>query len=193
MGGLKMFLPDGIWTVGHSTRSLENFISLLRHYGVEAIADVRRFPGSRRMPQFGEQALGRGLMEAGLAYRWIPELGGRRRPRPDTPNTAWRNASFRGYADHLATKEFEQGLEKVAELAASRRTALMCAELLWWRCHRALVSDVLTFSGVSVWHIQDEKHLISHPYTSAARVAGDRLIYEEGRGKPLNKAQAGKE
>jgi uncharacterized protein (DUF488 family) len=126
-----------IWTLGHSTRSLNEFLALLAHYKIEAVADVRRFPGSRRQPQFAQSALRSALVEHSIAYHWIVTLGGRRRPRPDSPNIAWRNASFRGYADYIASAEFAEGLTELLGIAAQRRTAIMCAEAVWWRCHRA--------------------------------------------------------
>ncbi len=179
-----MKTPACIWTLGHSTRTIEAFIALLQAHRIEAIADVRRFPGSRRLPQFGEQALCQSLAEAGIDYRWIGELGGRRRPAADSANVAWRNASFRGYADHLASAEFAAGLERLLELAASRRTAMMCAEVLWWRCHRSLVSDVLKVRGIEVLHIQDENPAEPHPYTAPARLVDGQLCYEPDRGEP---------
>lgn len=166
-----------LWTIGHSTRPLETFLAVLAHYEVQAIADVRRFPGSRRQPQFGQDALSKALATHGIAYRWLPSLGGRRRARPDSPNTAWRNASFRGYADHLETDEFARGLGELLEFAGRFRTALMCAELLWWRCHRALIADVLCVRGMEVLHIRDERHSTPHPYTSAAQITNGRLSY----------------
>jgi uncharacterized protein (DUF488 family) len=166
-----------IWTIGHSTRPLDAFLELLAHYRLEALADVRRHPGSRRQPQFGQDALRDSLATHGIEYRWLPALGGRRRPRPDSPNTAWRNASFRGYADHLESAEFAGGLEELLELAATRRTTLMCAEALWWRCHRALIADVLRARGIQVAHILDAEHCVTHPYTSAARIVEGRLSY----------------
>jgi uncharacterized protein (DUF488 family) len=169
-----------IWTVGHSTRSLDEFLALLEGFGIQAIADVRRHPGSRRLPWFGREALENSLTTRQLTYRWIPALGGRRRARPDSPNTAWRNASFRGYADHIETTEFAAGLEELLELAGRMRTAVMCAELLWWRCHRALISDVLSVRGIEVIHIRDEAHSEAHPLTSAARVVDGRLSYAAG-------------
>jgi uncharacterized protein (DUF488 family) len=169
--------PARLWTIGHSTRTLEEFLALLALHEIQAITDVRRHPVSRRQPQFGREALEHALIAHGLAYLWIPELGGRRKARPDSPNTAWRNASFRGYADHIESKEFAQGLDALLELAAHLRTAVMCAELLWWRCHRALISDVLCVRGMEVTHILDEGHSVLHPYTSAAHVANGRLSY----------------
>lgn len=120
-----------VWTIGHSNRSLDAFVELLQLHGIEAIADVRRFPGSRRLPQFGGEALRGALSEKGIGYAWLEELGGRRRPLKDSPNLAWRNSSFRGYADHLQSAEFDRGLHCLLEMAARQRTAMMCAEVLW--------------------------------------------------------------
>ncbi|MEW6177574.1 DUF488 family protein [Stutzerimonas frequens] len=182
-----MVQPATVWTIGHSTRSLEQLIELLRHHQIEAIADVRRFPGSRRLPQFGEAALREGLEANGLHYQWIEELGGRRRPLKDSSNLAWRNSSFRGYADHLRSDEFDRGLQRLLEMAAQRRTAMMCAEVLWWRCHRSLVSDVLKMRGIEVLHIQDEKPPAAHPFTAPARLVDGQLSYAEGKGESLRK------
>ena len=181
-----MAIPETVWTIGHSTRSIEEFIAVLQHYRIEAVADVRRFPGSRRLPQFGSEALQASLASHGIAYELITELGGRRRPAPDSVNTAWRNTSFRGYADHTATAEFAAGLERLQELATRRRTSMMCAEILWWRCHRSLVSDVLMVGGTQVLHIQDERHIEEHPFTRPARIDRGELTYNPSRGEPLN-------
>lgn len=166
-----------LWTIGHSTHTFDELLALLARFDIEAIADVRRHPGSRRQPWFAREALEKSLPERGLSYLWIPALGGRRRPKPQSPNTAWRNESFRGYADHLGTAEFAQGLDELLALARERRTAMMCAEVLWWRCHRALISDVLKAQGIEVVHILDEKQTKVHPYTSAATVIDGRLSY----------------
>jgi uncharacterized protein (DUF488 family) len=166
-----------VWTIGHSTRPLRVFLDLLAGYGIQAVADVRRFPGSKRYPQFAQDALSASLEADGISYRWLPALGGRRRPRPDSPNTAWRNASFRGYADHLDSAEFSDGFDELLELSGNLRTTLMCAEALWWRCHRALIADVLRIRGIEVVHILDERNAVRHPYTSAARIVGGRLTY----------------
>jgi len=182
-----MAQPATVWTIGHSTRSLEQLIEILRHHQIEAIADVRRFPGSRRLPQFGEAVLREGLEARGLHYQWIEELGGRRRPLEDSSNLAWRNSSFRGYADHLHSDEFDRGLQRLLEMAAQRRTAMMCAEVLWWRCHRSLVSDVLKIRGIEVLHIQDEKPPTAHPFTAPARLVDGQLSYAEGNGESLRK------
>lgn len=168
---------ETIWTIGHSTRTLEAFLDVLTAYRIEAVADVRRFPGSRRHPHFAKDALGESLSSHGIVYRWLPQLGGRRPVRPDSPNDGWRNASFRGYADHLASAEFAEGLDALLALAAQRRTALMCAEAVWWRCHRALIADVLRVRGIEVIHIADAAHSTVHPYTSPARIVEGRLSY----------------
>ncbi|MCE7901670.1 MAG: DUF488 domain-containing protein [Gammaproteobacteria bacterium PRO9] len=166
-----------IWTVGHSSRTLAEFLELLAGYRIEAVADVRRFPGSRRQPWFGQEALRAALLERSIEYHWIPALGGRRRPRPDSPNTAWRNASFRGYADHIGTAEFATGLAELLAIAGRCRTAVMCSEAVWWRCHRALISDVLRSRGGEVMHILDARHAFPHPYTSPARIVDGALVY----------------
>ncbi|MEO5830205.1 MAG: DUF488 domain-containing protein [Rhodanobacter sp.] len=169
--------PATIWTIGHSTRTLEAFLALLGEYRIEAIADVRRFPASRRYPHFASEAMAASLPAVGVAYQWIPKLGGRRKVQPDSPNTAWRNASFQGYADYTATTEFAEGLAELLKLAAGKRTAMMCAEVVWWRCHRSIVSDVLKLRGIEVIHIIDATHTTEHPYTSPARIVADRLSY----------------
>jgi len=184
-----MAQPDTIWTIGHSTRSIEEFIALLKHYQLEAVADVRRFPGSRRLPQFGEDALRSSLSAHNIDYLLITELGGRRRPVADSVNSVWRNVSFRGYADHLGSREFSSGMERLRLLASQRRTAIMCAEILWWRCHRSLVSDVLMVSGTKVLHIQDGKHIVAHPFTRPARLYRGKLTYDATKGEPLNEKE----
>jgi uncharacterized protein (DUF488 family) len=170
-------MTQRVWTIGHSTRPLQEFLDLLSQYKLEAVADVRRFPGSRRQPQYGEAALRASLAEQGVAYCWISALGGRRRARTDSPNTMWRNASFRGYADHIESSEFAAGLDELLELSTRLRTTLMCSEVLWWRCHRALIADVLRVRGIEVTHILDAKKTVEHPYTSAARIVEGRLSY----------------
>ncbi|MEO6689228.1 MAG: DUF488 domain-containing protein [Dokdonella sp.] len=166
-----------LWTIGHSTRSLDEFLELLAGYRIQAIADVRRFPGSRRYPHFAREALAQTLPAHGIAYQWLPKLGGRRRARPDSTNVGWRNTSFRGYADHLDSAEFADGMQELMMLAALESTALMCAEALWWRCHRALIADVLTLRGIEVVHILDAMHSAVHTYTSPARIVHGKLRY----------------
>jgi len=166
-----------IWTIGHSTRTLEEFLGLLVKYRIEAVADVRSFPGSRRYPHFARDALAGTLPAHGIVYQWLPKLGGRRKAQLDSPNTAWRNASFQAYADHLGSAEFAEGLHELLTLATSKRTALMCAEAVWWRCHRSLISDVLKLRGIEVIHIMDAAHSALHPYTTPAHIVNGKLSY----------------
>jgi uncharacterized protein (DUF488 family) len=166
-----------IWTIGHSTHPLEKFLDLLQAHSVTALADVRRFPGSRRHPQFNQEALSDSLSKAGITYVHFPELGGRRPTSRNSPNTAWRNAAFRGYADYMATREFRNGIARVLRLAENHRVCLMCAETLWWQCHRGLVADCLKAKGHQVWHILGTGKLQEHPFTSAARVVDGQLSY----------------
>jgi uncharacterized protein (DUF488 family) len=177
--------PATLWTIGHSTHTLEAFLALLDEYRIEAIADVRRFPGSRRYPHFASEAMAKSLPAQGIAYQWIPKLGGRRKVHPDSPNTAWRNASFQGYADYTASPEFAEGLDELLTLAAGKRTAMMCAEVLWWRCHRSIVSDVLKLRGIEVVHIMDATQTTEHPYTTPAQVVEGRLSYAGAPGELL--------
>jgi uncharacterized protein (DUF488 family) len=166
-----------VWTIGHSTRTEPEFLALLAEHDIEAVADVRRYPGSRRLPQFGRDRLAAELRARGLAYVWLPELGGRRRPAPDSANSAWRNPSFRGYADYMQTEPFAEGLASLVSLACGLRTAIMCAEAVWWRCHRGLIADALRWIGFEVWHILGPGSSVLHPYTSAASIRAGRLSY----------------
>ena len=166
-----------LWTVGHSSRSLDELLEILRSAGIEVVADVRRFPGSRKFPRFGSDALAASLREAGIGYEHFPELGGRRRSSPDSPNTAWRNESFRAYADYMATSGFAKGIDRLLELAQRQRVAVMCSEAVWWRCHRGLIADHLKVRGHEVVHLLSPDRHDEHPYTSAARVVDGRLDY----------------
>lgn len=172
-----MTQPSAVYTIGHSTRPMDTFLDLLRAHRIEAVADVRRFPGSRRYPWFASEALAASLPQHGIEYTWLPQLGGRRKVQPGSPNTAWRNPSFQGYADHLSSAEFADGLATLLALAAQRRTAMMCAEAMWWQCHRALISDVLKVRGIEVLHIDGAGPPTPHPYSAAARVVDGRLSY----------------
>lgn len=169
--------PLTVWTIGHSNRSLDELVVVLEAHQIELVADVRRFPGSRRLPQFWRPTLERELLALDIEYCWIERLGGRRRPSPDSPNTAWRNAGFRGYADYLATEEFAEGLMELLMLAHGLRTAVMCAEVLWWRCHRRLISDVLVSLGIRVIHVRDETTAEMHRIVEPGRLARARLTY----------------
>ena len=167
-----------IWTIGHSTRKIDIFLSLLEENGIKAVADVRMFPGSKRYPQFGRDALAKSLGAARIRYQHFPELGGRRKANPDSKNMAWRNESFRGYADYMETDDFRKGIARLVDLAEeSGPTAIMCAEAVWWRCHRSLISDYLKVRGVEVIHILDAKKNEPHPFTSAAKIADGALSY----------------
>ena len=171
-----------IWTIGHSTRKIDVFISLLEENGIRLLVDVRSLPGSKRYPHFNKEALTKSLQEHGIRYEHFAELGGRRKPRLDSRNTVWRNASFRGYADYMETAEFRKGVERLLDLANEvGPTAIMCAEAVWWRCHRGLVSDYLRADDVGVIHITDAKKTEPHPFTSAARIVDGTLSYASER------------
>lgn len=168
-----------VYTVGHSTRSIEEFLALLERHDIELVADVRRFPGSRRLPQFASEALAASLATRGIAYRWLPDLGGRRRPDPDSPNVGWRHPAFRAYADYVATEPFADGLFELLMLAGGQRTAIMCAEVLWWRCHRRLISDVLVSLGIEVLHIGAGPSAEPHRLSTPARLVRGTLRYDD--------------
>jgi uncharacterized protein (DUF488 family) len=167
-----------IWTIGHSTRSIDKFISLLEEHGIKLLVDVRSLPGSKRYPQFNKEAFADSLGKVGVRYEHFPELGGRRKATRNSKNTAWRNASFRGYADYMETEEFDNGVKRLLDLAADTGpTAIMCAEAVWWRCHRSLISDYLKARGIEIMHIMDANKIEPHPYTSAARIVNGELSY----------------
>ncbi|MGH8112460.1 MAG: DUF488 family protein [Rhodanobacteraceae bacterium] len=166
-----------LWTIGHSTRSLEEFIALLHANAIETLADVRHFPGSRKYPHFNVEPLRRALQDAGIDHEPFTELGGRRKVHPESPNTGWRHPAFRGYADYMQTDAFAQGVERLKAIARGRRTAMMCAEAVWWRCHRGLISDVFKLHSTRVLHIMGPGAPREHPWTSAARIVNGRLDY----------------
>lgn len=170
-----------VFTVGHGARPAAELVAILLEADIELLVDVRRFPGSRRHPHFGRDALQESLPAAGIAYEWRGEaLGGRRKPLPDSPNVAWRVDAFRGYADHLASTEFRAELLEVEERAASVRQAVMCAETLWWRCHRRLIADALVSDGFEVVHLgmgRDDPHELNE---AARRDERGVLIYDVG-------------
>jgi uncharacterized protein (DUF488 family) len=172
-----MSLPATIWTIGHSNRTADEFVRALEAHAIEVVADVRRFPGSRRHPQFGSAALAESLAAGGIGYAWLSRLGGRRRGDTGPQQQGWRNPSFRAYAAYTWTEEFAEGLDELLHIAAGGRTTVMCSELLWWRCHRALIADVLRFIGVEVIHILGEGPGTIHPYTSPARITDGELAY----------------
>jgi uncharacterized protein (DUF488 family) len=184
-----------IWTIGHSTRAIDDFISLLKENEINLLADVRAWPGSKRYPQFNKDALTESLTAHGIRYEHFPELGGKRKSKPDSRNTAWRNASFRGYADYMEMEQFQKGVERLLAFTrsdglTSRRnerdggeavtpcaTAIMCAEAVWWRCHRSLIADYLKARGMEVLHVLGANKIEPHPYTSAARLVNGELSY----------------
>jgi uncharacterized protein (DUF488 family) len=173
-----MTRPAGIlWTIGHSTRPWEEFAGMLVDVRIEALADVRRFAGSRRNPQFSPLAMAPALTEAGIDYVPMPEFGGRRKPRPDSPNGAWRVAAFRAYADYMAEPEFALARERLMRMANERRVAVMCAEAVWWRCHRRLISDDFTARGWEVRHLMAPGKSVVHELNADARMVGDVLQY----------------
>ncbi len=166
-----------VWTVGHSTRAAAELIDALNSFKIKLLVDVRTYPGSRRYPHFNQEQLKPSLAAAGIEYQHLPELGGRRKARPDSQNLAWHNEMFRGYADYMETESFRLGIERLLDLAKKRRTAIMCAEAVWWRCHRSLIADYLKASGAEVTHIMAKGKSEPHPFTSAARVVDGRLSY----------------
>lgn len=166
-----------VWTVGHSSQPIERFLTLLDSAGIQRLADVRRFPGSRAHPHFDAEPLARTLAARGIEYVPCPELGGRRHTSAASTNTVWRNAAFRAYADYMETEAFRAGLARLVELAGGARTAIMCSEAVWWRCHRALIADALKAQGIRVAHILPGPRIVEHPYTSPARIVDGRLRY----------------
>lgn len=155
-------------------------MALLHAHEIGQVADVRRYAGSRAHPHFNPEALAGSLARAGVGYVPFPELGGRRSPVPDSKNTIWRNAAFRGYADYMETPQFQQGLERLVQVARQRRTTLLCSEAVWWRCHRSLIADALKADGVRVLHVMGGSRAVEHPYTSAASIVAGRLHYGAG-------------
>jgi len=169
-----------IWSVGHGARLFEDFLETLHSADIEALVDVRSLPGSRRHPQFGAQSLAASLADVGIAYEHLPALGGRREARKDSPHRALRVAAFRGYADHMSTEEFARGYERLTALARESRTAFMCAETLWWRCHRRLIADRLTVDGWQVTHLFAPGKGEPHVLWDAARIDNGHLVYDAG-------------
>ena len=168
-----------IWTIGHSTRSMEEFMSLLKLQRIELLVDIRTYPGSRRFPHFNKENLEVFLPEQGIGYQHIVGLGGRRKPDKNSPNVAWRHPSFRGYADYMQTPAFSAAIAGLEQVARAHRTAYMCSEAPWWKCHRALVSDYLKVRGWIVNHIMENGKITEHPYTSPARTSQGHLFYDE--------------
>ncbi len=168
-----------IYTIGHSTHSLEELVAMLQSFGILTLVDIRRFPGSRKYPHFNKENLAAALPEAGISYIHLEDLGGRRRVRKGSKNSRWRNDSFRGYADYMETVDFEKAASALEGIALKQPTAYMCSEAVWWRCHRSMVSDYLKARGWKVLHIMAAGKAEEHFYTSPARVAGSRVFYSD--------------
>jgi|SRR5690554_917683 len=168
-----------IWTIGHSTRPLEEFLLLLKTFGIELLVDVRHYPGSRKFPQFNKKNMATTLPKNGFEYKHIIELGGRRKVAPNSKNDAWHLASFRGYADYMETEVFKTALKQLETLANRKRTAIMCAEAVWWSCHRSMISDALKVNGWNVFHIMNDKTATEHPFIQPANVIDGKLDYSK--------------
>ena len=175
--------PFSLFTIGHSTRSEDEFTAILLAHEIKTLVDVRSFPGSRRYPHFNKSQLIESLPEHQITYHHFPTLGGRRRPLPNSKNTAWNNPSFRAYADHMESEEFREGITRLLEIAGLQRTVIMCSEAVWWRCHRSLIADFLKASGTNVIHILNSERSEMHPYTTAARIIDGELSYKGLLGK----------
>lgn len=168
-----------VYTIGHSTHDIATFIAMLQSFGIRTLVDIRHYPGSRRFPHFNKEPLAEALSNVGIGYVHLESLGGRRSVQKNSKNNRWRNSAFRGYADYMETDEFTNATKELESIARRGPTAYMCAEAVWWRCHRALVSDYLKAKGWNVQHITAIGKASEHPYTSAARVVGERVSYSE--------------
>jgi len=168
---------DTIYTIGHSTRSIEQFLGLLQAHNIEELVDVRTVPQSRHNPQFGQEELAAALQQAGIGYMHLGKLGGLRHSSKDSINLGWQNSSFRGFADYMATPEFQEGLDELKAIAEKKRVAIMCAEAVPWRCHRSLIADALTTQGWQVLHIQSKKTASPHEPTPFLKVQDGKLTY----------------
>jgi uncharacterized protein (DUF488 family) len=168
-----------IFTIGHSTRSLEDFIKILQSFNIGYLIDIRRFPGSRRHPDFNKEYLATALPKSGINYVHTEALGGRRKPQPESKNERWQNEAFRGYADYMETAEFREAISALQSTALEQPAAYMCSEALWWQCHRSLVSDYLKAKGWKVMHIMSAGKAEEHPYTSPARIRNGQLYYSD--------------
>lgn len=166
-----------IWTIGHSTHPIDEFINILNSFEINLLADVRSLPGSKKFPQFNKENLEKSLKEKNIEYIHILKLGGRRKVRKDSLNTGWHHPAFRGYADYMETEDFKHGIEELIYLAQNKRTAIMCAEVLWWRCHRSMISDYLKLKGWDVIHILSLLKSQEHSYTQPARIINGELDY----------------
>ena len=168
-----------IYTIGHSTRTQQHFVEMLQSFSIEVLIDIRSYPGSKRYPHFNKENLETTLPQKNIGYVHLKSLGGRRQSGPDSKNIAWKNASFRGYADYMNTNEFRNAIQELEAIAIKQRTAYMCSEAVWWRCHRSLVSDYLKAKGWIVYHIMEIEKSMEHTYTKPAKIIDGKLSYEE--------------
>ncbi len=168
-----------IYTIGHSTHTITHFIELLNSVGIKMLVDIRSLPGSNKFPQFNQDNLIASLKENGIDYKYLTDFGGRRKVKKDSKNTRWRNDSFRGYADYMETNSFKNAIAELEKIALQQPTAFMCAEAVWWRCHRSMVSDFLKAKGWTVLHIMNTHKTEEHPYTSPARIVDGVVCYTE--------------
>jgi uncharacterized protein (DUF488 family) len=166
-----------IYTIGHSSRAFESFVEMLLSFQIGMVVDVRRFPGSRKYPQYNQQELQWRLAEHTIDYLHLENLGGRRKAVPESKHTAWRHPAFRGYADYMDTTPFKEGIKTLEEAGMKFRIAYMCSEAVWWRCHRSMVSDYLKSLDWQVWHIMDVGKAKEHPYTAPAKIVNGKLCY----------------
>ncbi len=168
-----------IWTIGHSTRNIDEFISILKSFQIEYVIDVRSFPGSRKFPHFNKENLEIILPQHNIQYIHIKKLGGRRTPNPNSKNTSWHNLSFRAYADYMENNSFLEGISELENIALNQNAVYMCSEAVWWRCHRSMISDYLKSIGWNVLHIMDINKTEEHPYTKPAKIIDDKLSYAD--------------
>ncbi len=166
-----------VWTIGHSTRTLEHFIAMLQSFNIETLVDIRSFPGSKRYPQFNKENLEQSIPANNIQYVHLKSLGGRRPVQKDSKNTSWRHPAFRGYADYMETDAFETGIRELESIAMQHPTAYMCSEAVWWSCHRSMVSDYLKLKGWTVYHIMETGKATEHTYTSPAKIINGELSY----------------
>jgi uncharacterized protein (DUF488 family) len=178
MSARRSAMPPSVLTIGHSNQPLDRFLVLLAQHRIEALVDIRRFPGSRKQPHFNRDHLAAALPKSGVEYHWLEALGGRRhQQRDESPNLGLENKGFRNYADYMLTDEFREGVEQLLEVARQKRTAILCAEGLFWQCHRRLVSDFLVANGVTVQHITPSGELRPHRLTEGAMIENGRVTY----------------
>jgi uncharacterized protein (DUF488 family) len=176
---MKQVAKYTIYTIGHSTHSLEEFLKMLKSFDIKILADIRSMPGSRKFPQFDQDSLKISMEEAGISYIHLVSLGGRRKAKKDTKNTRWNNPSFRGYADYMETEEFRSAIEELENIASEKNTVIMCSEAVWWRCHRSMISDSLKAKHWTVLHIMAIGKVQEHRYTSPARIVDDCVFYSD--------------